>query len=131
MNKLLKDTGISSTNNCSLCTSGIETILHLFWECPVTQNFIAKLQTTALDNKIKLTRNMFLFGSMEPISKKYNFVILLAKYYIFLVKNKDPTLNWSGFMELLKQIKNTEQYMSFKTKKFLTHSSNWNEIQLI
>ena len=51
VNKLLFDMGISSTNICSLCSISIETISHLFWECPVTKKIILQIQNSMLSMK--------------------------------------------------------------------------------
>ena len=123
--------GISSSNMCSFCSVTVETISHLFWDCPITQRFISQLQNIILDNKIEITRCLFLFGSTEKLTKSYNFIFLLPKYFIFSARNNHSSLYLSAFNEMLKQIKITEQYMSVETKKFLTQTNNWNQIQFI
>ena len=76
--------GLIDSNLCSFCSLSVETIPHLFWDCPVTHKFIVDLQMHVLDN-IPIDRISFLFGSAK-LTRHYNFVILYAKYFIFSVK---------------------------------------------
>ena len=39
-NKFLHIINISETNICTFCKHDVEEIIHLFWQCPVTQNFL-------------------------------------------------------------------------------------------
>ena len=130
VNKLLFNMGISSTNICSLCSISIETISHLFWECPVTKKFILQIQNSMLSNEIVITREMFLFGSNDNIAKDYNFLFLYAKYFIFSAKNKASDLSLSSFCKLLHQI-NTEEHMSANAKKYISFTTKWRLIQWI
>ena len=125
VNKLLFDMGISTTNKCDLCSVSIETISHLFWECPITRKFVFQVQNSLLNNVIVITRQMFLFGSSDITARDYNFVFLYAKYFIFSAKNKASELNLSSFCKMLHQVKNTEEHMSVNSKNYLSFTAKW------
>ena len=90
VNKLLFDMGIASNNKCSLCSESIETISHLFWECNITKKFILQIQNSMLNDKIRITKQLFLFGSNDVTLKEYNYIFLYAKYFIFTVRDFVP-----------------------------------------
>ena len=94
VNKLLFDMGISTNNRCSLCSDSIETISHLFWECNITRKFILQIQNSKLNDKIRITKQLFLFGSNDVTLKDYNYIFLYAKYFfnIFTIKDKTSIL---------------------------------------
>ena len=84
VNKLLFVMGIATNNRCSLCSDSIETISHLFWECNITKKFILQIQNSMLNDKIRMTKQLFLFGSNDVTLKEYNYIFLYAKYVLYL-----------------------------------------------
>ena len=96
VNKYLKLVGILNSDLCDFWLNDIESITHLFWDCPVTHQLILKFQEHTLNNQIILSMNSFLFGISKGNFCHFNFVILYAKYYIFLqsLKMLDYRLNY-------------------------------------
>ena len=104
VNKYLHSIGISDSNLCTFCSSSVESISHLFWECPVTHQFIQDLQTSILNNEVLLNKNAFLFGFPDGRRSSFNFVILYAKYFIFTAKCKQERLSINSFKNMLKRV---------------------------
>ena len=102
--------GLIESNLCSFCSLAVETIPHLFWDCPVTHRFIVDLQTYVLDN-ISIDCNAFLFGSVK-LTRYVNFVLIYAKYFIYSVKTMERILDINLFKHSLEQITRIEHYIA-------------------
>ena len=83
-----------------------------------------------LNEKIRITKQLFLFGSNEVNLKDYNFIFLYAKYFIYTAKIKTSTLYLPSFCRMMQQVKNTEEYMSIKDKNHESHMKKWKLVQL-
>ena len=125
--------GLSRTDFCSLCSGAIETISHIFWNCPITKRFINEIQNSLFNNSITITKTIFLFGSNEENTKDFNHVFIYAKYYIFSIKEKSKHLSLPSFRAMLQQIKRTEELMFEKVKKQkkkkINFSCKWSLLQ--
>ena len=78
--------GIVDSKLCSFCSEAEESIIHLFWDCPITQNFISEFKTSLLDNT-PIDCISFLFGNLDK-NRYFNSVVMHAKYFIFTSKMK-------------------------------------------
>ena len=92
--------------NCSYCNDRPETILHLFWDCPLTRPFIdgviRVLETIYPNHFIDPNRNQFIFGlNNENIYDKNNLLYLYVKFYIWRQKFNSKTLNNNAFLRWL------------------------------
>ena len=94
------------TNACTYCNDDIETIIHLFWECNITSDFITRLRQ--LINRISPdsfrtpTCKQFIFGfSDEQIYSKDNILNLYIKRYIWKMKFANCILNINSFIKWL------------------------------
>ena len=114
--------GLVNSNVCSMCLRSVESILHLFWDCPVIQNFILELKTSILDNT-QIDRISFLFGNKEW-DKYFNYVILYAKYFIFTAKLNNHKPSIAVFKNKLEQAYRIEQYVSAKHNTFTLSLDN-------
>ena len=81
--------------NCTFCQSEIETILHLFWECP---SVIAVWH--GLENQLSpylyldLNKRKVLFGDKDNLFTNTNMIFLLVKFFIWKARcsKTEPTL---------------------------------------
>ena len=89
-NKLLQQMKIKNDALCTFCQTSNESIVHLFWQCIKTQQFIRSV--TAWFNTFgihcDISEKYFIFGWQEEqcFTKVLNFIILYAKYYIYLAR---------------------------------------------
>ena len=106
-----------------------ETIVHLFWDCNIAQNFwscIASIfnKKCVHSNNFKFTKNLVLFGKCEVIKtdKVCDFIILLAKLYIYRckVQGQPPTVNL--FVSELYKRYNIEKIIN---KNSIEFRNNW------
>jgi len=96
------------TDLCSFCNLKSETIVHLFWECPETKRFWKELQNI-FNNRclhsfnFKFTKNLVFFGHCETIAtdKICDFIILMAKFFIYRCKVQGINLNVKLFIKEL------------------------------
>ena len=68
------------------------------------------------------------FGILNRNSMKnemINFIILLAKYYIYASKYKQQKPNFEGFKNILKQRKEIEHYNALSKDKLDYHNQKW------
>ena len=68
------------------------------------------------------------FGILNRNSMKnemINFIILLAKYYIYASKYKQQKPNFEGFKNILKQRKEIEDYNALSKDKLDYHNQKW------
>ena len=54
-----------------------------------------------------------------------NFIILLAKYYIYASKKQTAKTNFEGFKNILKQRKEIEHYNALSKDKLNYHNQKW------
>ena len=59
----------------------------------------------------------------------FNFVIVLAKYYIFGSKYKHQIPNINSFLSLLERTKEFEKYIAFSRDKMDKHICKWNMLR--
>ena len=75
------------SNLCDFCNRYIETVTHLIWECPNSQQFWSELKTFLSNKNIVLTFNLFniTFGveGKDVHNSLIHFIIICGKYFIF------------------------------------------------
>ena len=75
---------------CVFCKQESESIVHLFWECPIVaalwKNFEKLLQEKCVTcSQFTLTERLILFGQEDNITmdRIVNFMILICKFFIY------------------------------------------------
>ena len=91
----------SVDEKCSFCNLMIESISHLFWECPLIQAFIKDISELASGQnpayRIENSLRSFIFGNSNRITDPNSVLSLYLKYYIWTTRCKQNNLNTRGF----------------------------------
>lgn len=126
---------LKPSNLCELCNMAVDSNKHLFWECPTIQSFWSGintlLQTSGLGYNMNLTYEYISFCNVKvTCNKKHiliNFIILLAKYFIFKCKCNTTQPAIHNFHTYLNQtIKIEETIASIRNKLDFFHSK-WDD----
>ena len=123
-NKMLFIFHIRDDGKCDRCSDPSENILHIFWDCPSSNEFWIDFQ-----QKLAVTRSlspsMIILGiddENSPIaSPSLRLGVLLGKAFIWQCRNNGVLPRVVGFMEFLKRHLEVEQYIAEtvgKTEKF-------------
>ena len=70
-NVFLERIGAKDDDSCSFCHGELETLVHLFWQCPNVQDFIRKI-------------NQELFASSNSRNVQQHYITLNIKSWFFL-----------------------------------------------
>ena len=122
-NQFLTKCNIVGTALCELCSMEIETVSHLFWECAHVQQFwtsVADLLRVC-DSNINITVKTITFGICQSKPKcdaiVINFIIFLAKYFIFQNKQNKKVPNMHVFKYYLSNRIKIEKEIALLTDK--------------
>ena len=93
---------------CQFCKSHSETIHHLFWKCSKVKTFWNELSLTinsrcSHTHNFKIDENLAIFGQSTQIKTDNicEFIVLLAKFYIYRSKVQNTVLNSKIFIQEL------------------------------
>ena len=94
------------SEKCSFCNNDVETISHLFWDCPISSAFINSV-FLSLRNwpgfDRDFTSNSFIFGNLNEFpSSPMNFLSLYLKHYIWVSRCKKTSPELTGFLNKFK-----------------------------
>ena len=110
---------------CDFCTMELETINHLFWECLYVQRFWTELSNLLKNCNVDITFSLrtITIGITQRINNPNiqvkNFIILLAKYFIFESKCQKLTLSFIHFKSYLKQRLKVEKQIHLMKDKLI------------
>ena len=108
-NKLLHVIGKAPSDKCSFCSSTVETILHLFWECAVAQSFWSEIFAfinKLIDASLQFPRNVVLLLTFE--SPLVNFLITIGKYVIYCSRLFGKDYSFQMFLKMVVKHRNLE-----------------------
>ena len=133
-NTYLFKIGITNNNRCTFCGQREDNVLHLFWECNVTQGFIQRVENWLKHSchhleKLHISREDLFLGKVDSdykiIDKALNFILLVIKDYIFKQKYKGERPYTDGFKRSLKYHFNTEKYISVRNCEQEKFKKRW------
>ena len=95
------------SDQCNLCNQDTETVLHLFWNCPHTQEFIERIKNELRNvNDLYLndwTKRTFIFSNCDKfILRPCNIMSLYMKKYIWRMRCEQRPLNHWDFINQLR-----------------------------
>ena len=105
---------IDADNNCRLCSDKytndsdkvLETLNHLFLECPTSSTFFSKITSFIVDNfdpGYQDNRNYFLVTCDTP-NEVVNYIVLISKYYISRSYQMNTPISWNSFLRTLRKM---------------------------
>jgi hypothetical protein len=119
---------IINDDNCSFCHNEKETLIHLFYDCDVTQHFWEQLQVYINDrchlNIQTWSQLDILFGSAH-LDEVINKIILHAKYYIYYCRLKQLRPDIGTFKQQLCASYKIDKYMSKQSFKHNEFEKAW------
>ena len=132
-NTFLTKIGILDSNLCDMCKEVPETLQHVFWECPKTQEFWTALrnllQTKCENIQISnFTALSVIFGFLTEENNNneiLNLILQYAKLYIYRSKlaNILPTIG--VFKKLIVSIYETEKCIAYTTCTWDNFTKQW------
>ena len=114
-------------NLCEYCRQNPETIHHLFVHCNTVIIFWRELEAWLINNfnlRISLNDKNILF-SYEQKHKLINYILLLAKYYVYSNKFSGRRLNIESFKSILHRKYKSEKYLANLNNNFATFLRKW------
>ena len=118
------------SNICDFCNSYIETSKHLFWECGHSQHFWNELSTFLKSKNIEInfSYELISFGFIKhnktPNAKVKNYILLCAKYFIFLTKCHEKIPMFKRFKNYLYNQIDIEKHIAQQRDKLESHNIN-------
>ena len=104
-NRFLHVIGRSDNGLCTFCGATIETLCHVFWDCPTVQCFIKKLQSErreSLDTTLQFDRDTWFFPRLEVSNTIAILIVTLAKFAIYRARNKENKPSIQHFLNILR-----------------------------
>lgn len=135
-NKFLHQIHLVDSSLCDFCTMQVETLRHIFWECPHIQHFWSHLDMFFASQNFNVTLNYqnisfgYKYISNDQIMSIVNFIIILAKFFIFKNKLNHTTPMFEVFVCYLRKRKEVERHIAIIKDKIATHNKKWDQIQL-
>ena len=121
-NYLLYRMHLSSTPLCSFCNAADESIIHIFWECPLISSFILDVERAVFGRQFFFSRTDILFCYKFIAKHPFNFLIYYLKHYIFTKRTESESLCCNEFLYKFKFVLKVEKYISqSKTTKSKTN----------
>lgn len=114
-------------NRCTYCNNHIETIQHLFAECNVVKQFWQLLKDWIMVNtnlNLQLDDKSIIF-SYHNQHEILNFVLILAKQYIYKTKFLNNQLHLGTFISILKGKFICEKFIASINNKMARFLSKW------
>ena len=130
-NRSLKLAKIKTDENCTFCRESPETIIHFFYQCPVSvqlwHDFKDVLQPN-IDIEEYLNEFDVILGMKE--NDLINLLFLKVKYYLYACKYRDTTPNITGLMRVVKLEYNVEkQIAQGNTNQMLKLHTKWSSVE--
>ena len=130
-NRLLYQVKIYDSALCTFCRTTIESIVHLFWKCDKTQQFIKSVINwlSSFNIQCDISETYFLFGLQEEhrFTNVLNFILLLyTKYYIYLARCKKQNLIINVFKQKLKVMFKVHKEIAFTHQEENYFQNKWN-----
>ena len=133
-NMFLHHCHIISSSLCDFCGMNVECLKHLFWECPNVQHFWSNLKRFLTENNIEVCIDfrMISFGSQVKTHTQdvVNFIIILAKYYIFKCKLEKINPIFAAFKRYIQARKNIEKHIAQMKNKLHVFNTKWDQLAL-
>ena len=109
-----------------------ETICHMFWDCPITQQFwmdVSSWMTEKCEHCVNLifSKELIVFGSKEQFKsdKVFDLILLLAKFHVYKCKLQDTIPNKAAFVKMLKSRYEIERYNNAVTSNLHRFFVDW------
>ena len=129
-NDFLKRINISEDNKCTFCKSENESIEHLFYDCNITSQFWYRFIdhfAPFYPNIAHLSKKEIFLGS-EQLDCLCNFLLILAKYYIYTCRFNMKNPSMYAFKQIVAMHKNIEKYSAKINKKEDQFLQKWTSI---
>lgn len=128
-NKLLNQMKIRNDALCTLCRADNETITHLLWSCCKTQQFIKDMTgwLNTYNIHCNLTEEFFIFGLQreQRVDIVLQFILLYAKYYIYLARCKNQNLYIRVFQMKLEVMYRVHRQIALANQEEDTFVKDW------
>ena len=123
---------LKNSNLCDFCSSSIETIEHIFWECPITQHLWSQLVNFLNNRGIMKTINIMdvCIGTDQcrNHNSTINYALLLMKYYIYTTKLCEMIPVFCVFRNYLHKRINLEKQIALTKNKLGIVYNMWSFI---
>ena len=128
-NKYLFKCNLTQSNLCDFCSSYIETVNHLFWECHYVQHFWSELKTYLSNLNINITFDLstITFGVIEKglHNTLKNYILICSKYFIFRSKYMKTIPCIKMFKNYLNKKIEMEKHIALSKDKLDIHNRKW------
>ena len=109
-----------------------ETIIHLFWECQISRNFWNRIEDFLETKGLNVAVNYEIISLGMPLLKHdniiINFILILAKYFIFTSKYKKVIPNINHFYQYIYKRQEVEKIIALKKDKLVSHNKKWSKL---
>ena len=127
-NYLLKKMNLVPDDNCSFCNIAVETILHLFWTCPVSKDFFQQLKNYIVNkcgvSIIDWTVKDILFGN-NKLDNALNTILLQAKLFLYYNKMKKQRPSFQEFKKQIISRYYSERFIAAQNFKMHKFEATW------
>ena len=119
------------SENCNLCFSAPETVIHLLVECPQVQSLWTLLQRWIkyfMGMEVEFTKELIILNNYKGGRKKLiNTLILILKRYIYIKKCLGHEATFQGFISEVYHIRKIEKLTAYEKNKMKIFEKKWKD----
>ena len=120
-----------SNPDCEWCNNPCQTVIHLFWDCPVNKQIwteITNYVNETLGCALKIEKELIFLYDIEAgnlIVTIINLIIIIVCRAIYVCKCIGMLRNWIYVKSKIDEIENMERLISVKNNKLTLHNKKW------
>ncbi len=132
-NKWLFTQNVINSPHCTTCSESIDDIIHHFVDCKGLNNFWNSLElwwNRTAKYQVKICKKHIIFGLYydNVFFSSINFVLLLAKSYIYRQVYNEHTVDFYNFLSVLKSNLEIEKFICDSTGRGQNFDEKWSMI---
>ena len=131
-NKFLNTIQLSDDSMCTFCERDTETIIHLFWQCPVTQAFIQDVMREIHNQyQVSFQYNTHSWFFPQGTELLQTLIITLAKAVIYKARNAGRKPEISHMLNSLRAEAQKEELAGRMNGKMECFEKKWKTLKLV
>ena len=125
---------VKTTDLCSLCKQGVESIVHICFECVKAQqiwndlsNMIFNITTITVNFNLK---SVLFCEKPYSCNQPVNMIILATKHYMYICSKKEQSPNFNELVHILHHKYEVEKLVAYNQKSLTRLELYWSILVL-